>query len=126
MGLVLGIFLIICSKGLIALFGFTPEGERDAFLILLVYGSTMAIDSATGTLVTGILRSGGDTRFAMLADTGTIWLIGVPLAWFAASLMHWPIYIAVLLARQEEVVKLIVLMKRFLSKKWVRNVIGGL
>ncbi len=30
--------------------------------------------------IVGVLRAGGDTRFSMLLDAGTVWLVGVPLA----------------------------------------------
>ena len=126
MGLILGGLLIACAHPILNLFNFTAGGHHDAFLILLVYGVTMSVNVANGVIITGILRSGGDTRFAMLADTLTIWLIGVPLAWIATALLGWPIYIAVALTKLEEMTKLVIGMKRFVSKKWVNNVVSNI
>ena len=40
--------------------------------------------------------------------------------------MHWPIYVAVALSKMELVVKVFIVMARFISKKWVRNVISNI
>ena len=74
--------------------------------------------------ITGVLRCGGDTRFAMLAEVLAVWCIGVPMAFLTALVFQWPIYFAVLAVKMEEVAKGIVLTKRFFSKKWARNVIS--
>ena len=79
-----------------------------------------------GILVTGILRCGGDTRFAAIADVATVWIIGVPAAFITSLYLGWPIYLAVMAVRCEAVVKGILVTVRFFSKKWVRNVIDGL
>ena len=123
-GLVAGAGLIIFGKPLLTLFEFTPEGERLAFLILIVYGATMWLNLYNGIQITGVLRCGGDTRFAMLAEVLCVWGVGVPMAFLASLVFQWPIYFAVLAVKSEEVLKCIVMTKRFLSKKWVRNVIN--
>lgn len=125
-GMGLGLLLIILSKPLISLFGFTPEGEKYAFIILLIYGAVMGLQLYTGMNIVGILRAGGDTKFAMFTECGSIWLIGVPIAFLGALVFQFPIYIVVALVKLEEVVKFFVLRKRFNSGKWVNNVINKL
>jgi putative MATE family efflux protein len=126
LGVILGGLLILFAKPLISLFNFTPAGQHDAFLILIVYGVLMFVDVVNGCIITGVLRCGGDTAYAMAIDTATIWLIGVPIAFISTAVLHWPIYVAVLLVRIEQVVKLVLGMRRVVSKKWVRNVIRNL
>ena len=113
----------MCGKPLIGLYNFSPEGGRIAFLILVVDALTMVFYILNGVIISGILRSGGDTRFAMILDCGTIWLIGVPLAFISTGVFRIPIYMAVLICKTEEVVKLALSLKRFFSKKWARSVI---
>ena len=121
-----GLVLIGVSKPLLGLFNFTDEGEQYAFYILIVYGLTMSVVVFNGTTVVGVLRSGGDTKYAMLVDCSCLWLIGVPVAYVAALWFSIPIYYVILLARMEEVVKFFILVSRVKSKKWVKNVIKGL
>ncbi len=125
-GVGLGVLLIILSKPLISLFGFTPEGEKYALIILVIYGAAMGLAIYTGMNIVGILRAGGDTKFAMFTECGSIWLIGVPIAFFGALVFQFPIYIVVALVKLEEVVKFFILRKRFNSGKWINNVINKL
>lgn len=125
-GALLGLLLILFSKPLISLFGFTPQGAQYAFLILLIYGISMGPQLYNGMNIVGTLRAGGDTRFAMLTECGTIWLVGVPLAFLGALVLELPIYWVVLMVKMEEVVKFFILHRRFISGRWVKNVIKDL
>ena len=118
--------VILMGEPILSLFDFTPEGAVYAKKILMVYGATLWLTLYNAMHVTGTLRGGGDTRFAMLTETGTVWLIGVPLAFLTSLYLHWPIYIAVLAVKSEEVVKAMILTKRYLSKKWLKNVIENI
>ena len=71
--------------------------------------------------VIGILRSGGDTTFCLLLDTGGVWLIGVPLAFLGGLVFDLPIYYVYALVQVEEVIKLIIGIPRLASKKWINN-----
>ena len=86
----------------------------------------MVFDLLNGVLIAGVLRAGGDTRFAMLTECGSIWLIAVPLAFISALVWHMPIHLALLMTRIESVIKAAILLKRFESKKWMNTVIEDL
>ena len=89
-GLVMGGGVILMGEPILSLFDFTPEGAVYAKKILMVYGATLWLTLYNAMHVTGTLRGGGDTRFAMLTETGTVWLIGVPLAFLTSLYLHWP------------------------------------
>ena len=122
-GVIMGGCTILLGRPILSLFDFTPTGESYAMKILIVYGATFWLQLYNGIQVTGTLRCGGDTRFAMFIEVGTVWLIGVPLAFISALYLHLPIYFAVLAVKIEEVVKAIFLTRRYLTRKWLRNVI---
>ena len=121
-----GIVLIMVSKPIISIFNFTPEGALYTFYILIVYGAVMGVVVVNVTNIVGVLRSGGDTKFAMMADCSTLWLIGVPTAFITTQWLRIPIYFVVLLVQAEEIIKFFILYRRVKSKKWVRNVIHNL
>lgn len=125
-GLLLGGGVILAGDSILGLFDFTPEGAAYAKKILIVYGAALWLALYNAMHVTGTLRGGGDTRFAMFTETGTVWLIGVPLAFITSLYLHWPIYFAVLAVKSEEVVKAIILTRRYFSKKWLKNVIENI
>ena len=96
------------------------------FNILIVFGATFVLDLISGMMVAGVLRAGGDTRFVMISETCTVWLIGVPLAFLAAMVWHTPIHLALLLTRVELLVKDVILLMRYRSGKWANTVIKDL
>ena len=62
----------------------------------------------------------------MFTECGSIWLIAVPLAFISALVWHLPIHLALLMTRIECLVKFIILSMRYLSGKWMNNVIHDL
>jgi putative MATE family efflux protein len=125
-GLVFGALLILIAKPIISLYNFSPAGEKYTLYILIIYGSTMWLILLGGMLVVGVMRCGGDTKFAMITEVGTVWLIGVPLAFFTTMVLGLPVYLAVLAVKSEEVVKAIILLRRFYSRKWAKNMVDDL
>ena len=125
-GIIVGGLLILAGRPIVSLFDFTPEGAHFARNILIILGILMPVSLINMIIVTGLLRSGGDTRFAMLADAGSVWLLGVPAAFLSALVFKLPIDLCVLTVQFEAFVKLVVVYIRARQEKWVRNVIGGL
>ena len=125
-GIICGALIALTAKPISGIFKLSPEGKSYMVLILMVIALMEPLGLYNGMQITGFLRGGGDTRFAMLAESGTVWLVAVPMAFAAALIWHVPIHIAVLLTRMEDVVKFFILTKRFLSKKWMNNMITGL
>ncbi len=122
-GVIGGIGVILAGEPLLSLFEFTEDGADVAGKILIVYGATLWLNLYNGIHVSGTLRCGGDTKFAMIAETCTVWIIGVPMAFITSLYFGWPVYFALLAVKSEELVKGIILTKRYLSKKWLNNVI---
>jgi len=126
-GLIIGAtsggLLILTSQFIIRLFSFTPAGQHYALLILCIYGIFMPLKVYSGLNIVGTLRCGGDTRIAMCIEVGVVWLIGVPLVFLGALYFKLPIYFVVLMAQAEEAAKFYLCRKRFLSKKWLNNLI---
>ena len=125
-GLVLGALTLCFGKPILSLFDFSAEGAADAWRILIVYATTLFIDVFNAIMVTGCLRCGGDTRFAMITEVSTVWLIGVPAAFITSLLLGWPVWAAVLSVKLESVIKAVILTMRYVSKKWLNTVIEGI
>ena len=125
-GFLMGGLALALGKPILSLFYFTPAGADMAWKTFIVYASMLWLEVHNATIVTGILRCGGDTKFAAVLDVGTVWAIGVPIAFITTLKLGWPIYFAALAVRTEAVVKGIAVTRRFFSKKWVKNVIKGL
>ena len=57
----------------------------------------------------------------MKIDLGTVWLIGVPLAFIGALYLKLPVQYVFLLVTMEEVVKAILGVPIIKSRKWIKN-----
>ncbi len=125
-GIAVGLLLIVLGRPIVGFFDFTAEGAMYTRYILLIFGVMMPVSLLNMIIVTGILRSGGDTRFALIVDAGSVWVLGIPAAFVSALVFHWPIYLCVAAIQFEALVKLVVLWIRYRQEKWVRNVISGL
>lgn len=122
-GIISGGLLILSSQLILKLFNFTPQGQHYALIIVVIYGVFMPLKVYNGLNIVGTFRCGGDTHFAMCLEVGAVWLIGVPMVFWGALYLHLPIYIVVLMAQSEELVKNAICIKRFYSKKWVKNLV---
>lgn len=124
LGLVLGILLFF-SKDLILLFfrNLSPSLYSVSKNLLIITALFFFIKSFNATLVVGVLRGGGDTKFSMILEMACVWLVGVPLAFLGALVLKFPVHYVYLMVTLEEVVKAFIGLIRVKSKRWVTNVI---
>lgn len=99
-----------------------PEVYRNAKNLLVIMGLLFFVRSYTSTAIVGVLRGGGDTKYSMALEVGSVWIIGVPLAFIGALVLKLPVYLVFLLVSIEEVVKFLVSIPRIVSKKWIKRV----
>ena len=125
-GLIIGAITILLSQPLSGIFKLTDMGKMYTKYILIVFGATMAADLFNGLQIAGILRAGGDTKFAMISESLCIWFIAVPLAFIASLVWHLPVHMALLVTRTEMLIRAAILTKRYISKKWMNTVITDL
>ncbi len=124
LGLILGILLFISTDAILLFFrNITPGLHESSKKLLIVAAFFFFVKSFNGTLIVGVLRGGGDTKFSMVLEMGAVWLVGVPLAFLGALVFKLPVYYVSILVNMEEVVKAVIGIPRIISKKWVTNVI---
>ena len=125
-GFAIGTITVLLSEPLSGIFKLSEAGRMYTRYILIILGLTMAADLYNGLQIAGILRAGGDTKFAMISESMCIWLIAVPLAFTASLVWHLPVHLALLVTRTEMFIRAAILTKRYLSKKWMNTVITDL
>ena len=74
------------------------------------------------TLVCGIFRAGGDSRFGLICDTIDMWVYAVPLGFISAFVLKLPPMVVYFLLCTDEFVKWPWVFKNYRSKKWLRNI----
>ena len=92
----------------------------DALCIIVVFRSANSI------LTKGVLRGGGDTRFLLLADMSTMWLLAVPLGALGGLVLHLPPFFTYQLLYSDQIIKAVWCVWRLRSGKWVKRMGGEL
>ena len=119
----LGLVIILASDAILSLYKISETASQFAHSILLVVGSVLWVRVSNMVIILAILRAGGDTRYSMFLEIGTMWLIGIPCALAGAFLLHLPVYFVYLLAMTDEVTKMVIGLTRFASRKWINNLV---
>lgn len=122
LGVAMGLILIPARFPIVSLFEVGFEAQEKALKIILFSASFVWLRSFNSINVVGILRSGGDTLFSLMLDTGTVWAIGVPLVWITSMVLKWPIEYVFLSTAVEGLVKAAIGFPRMLSKKWMNEI----
>jgi putative MATE family efflux protein len=79
------------------------------------------------TNIIGVLRGGGDTRFAAMIDLAGCWALTLPVAYITALALRLPIYVVYPCAMLAgESFKLIFGLRRFLSGKWMHDITSAI
>ena len=124
---IIGVFtglIIFFSRGPVMMIydTLTPEAAEltQQFITVLAITSVgtcyqMAADS-------GILRAGGDTRFAMWNNMVFTWLICLPCAILSAFVFHFPPVVVFFCLKMDQLGKCPVIFLRVRSKKWIKQI----
>jgi Na+-driven multidrug efflux pump len=116
--------LIAVRPLVLSIYNLSSIGRSYAMRLMILSGVFLWARSANFTIFIGILRSGGDTKFAMVAELASVWLIGVPLALIGGLVLHLPVYYVYPMVACEELVKLAISFRRYRSMKWVNNLVA--
>ena len=122
-GLVLGLILALTAKFILSFFKVSSQVYESALWMQYMTAIIMIFRVFVIVLAVGVLRGGGDAKFAFICESITMWFIGVPMAFIGAFALHLPIHLVVALSTIEELIKAYVLMKRLISKKWIKNLV---
>ena len=114
----------LIAPQLLSLYNISEISANFARQIIWIYSLTIWIRATNFMLFIGILRAGGDTRFALIVESCTIWFVGVPAALIGGFVLHLPVYWVYAMVLGEEVVKALIVLPRYKSKAWIHNLVS--
>lgn len=127
LGLVVGILVILLNLFVFVPFvfphfGLSAQAQSIATMMLLVTCTFLSLRSFNSTNIVGVLRGGGDVRWATLTDLSPLWLFSLPLAAVCGLVLHAGIFWVYICMSLENVVKFFVGVWRFKSGAWIHDV----
>ena len=127
-GVILGVFascLILGLSGPVVSFYNVPQETKQlAIEMLRVLAVIVLFVAQTGIGVVGLLRGGGDPRFALFVDLAGLWLVATPAALLSAFVFGAPVLVVYACTKLDEPVKLLMLAWRMRNHHWMRDVTG--
>ncbi len=119
---VTALIIILIRPLVYILFTLTPVA-KGYLEIMMWISSYYVIGQLMNTLlIAGVFRSGGETKFGMVVDIVTMWVISVPLGFLTAFVFKWPPMVVYFVLCLDEFWKIPVVYKYYKSYKWVRNI----
>ncbi|MEE0880959.1 MAG: MATE family efflux transporter, partial [Turicibacter sp.] len=122
-GVIMALTLALLAPVIVKMYNVSELVRQDAMKILIIYAIFMLPRVYNGVQIVGILRGGGDAKYGSIAQGLSMWLVGIPLAFFAAYILKWPISLVIFLSTLEEVLRYFILRRRFKSNKWINNMV---
>lgn len=120
-GALIGVLLFFESANIVNLFNVSVQTKEYAVILIRIFSIMIPIKTFNLENLLGALRSGGDTRFAFLAEIIPLWLFAIPLAFLAGWKFAWAVPVVYLFTVSDEIFKAIAGIKRFVSKKWINE-----
>jgi putative MATE family efflux protein len=120
---IIGGLIVLASMPFVLRFANLTETGRGFLKGMLLINTYYVMGQAVNTtLIAGVFRAGGDSRFGFICDTIDMWLYAVPLGFLAAAVLKLPPMWVYFLLCTDEFVKWPWVIGHYRSKKWLRNI----
>ncbi len=120
---IIGGGLIICIRPLI-IKGMNFQGMTAYYtnLFLAMMAFYVVLQGLNCTMIVGIFRAGGDTKYGLYIDVASMWLGSILLGAIAAFVFKLDVVWVYAILLLDEVIKIPLTMVRYRQKKWLKNV----
>ena len=121
-GLIGGAIILAAMPIVLRFANLSDTGLSYLRVMLLINSYYVMGASVNTTLIAGVFRAGGDSRFGFICDTIDMWAYAVPLGFFAAAVLKLPPLWVYFLLCTDEFVKWPWVIRHYRSKKWLKNI----
>lgn len=127
MGAVVGGVLFLIIQPIVG--AYSISGTRTGMLLaqcLTIMCCYLPFSCYNSMNTEGLFRSGGDIKYVLIMDTGSIFLIGIPVTALLGYLLNLPLQITFLAYVAVEIYKLVIGTLRYRGGKWLHQLsLGG-
>lgn len=123
-GLSANVILIVFAHPILMIFNtsgkITGQTLQISYLVLIARSARIGIGSIAVTIINGVLKAGGDTKFIPLIELSSILIFGLGFSQLA-FMMHWNVFFIALGMSIEQLMRLIFGYIRYRQFKWLNN-----
>ncbi len=114
--------LILCITPIILLCVNLTDISKEYLKYMLIMSSYYVVGKSINSMtVAGIFPAGGDTKFGLICDAITMWVIAVPLGSIVAFVLKAPMLVVYFVLNLDEIIKLPFVFIHYKKYKWVKN-----
>ena len=117
-----GILLLAITPVVCAVMKLSVLAKSYLTVMMVIMSYYAAAQSVNSTLIVGVFRAGGDTRFGLILDVGVMWLCSIAAAAVGAFVIGIPMPWVYILLCSDEVIKVPFSIWRYRSYKWLNNI----
>ena len=117
-----GVVILLISPLVLEFADLTENAHKYLKYMLLINSYYIMGGAVNATLIAGVFRAGGDSRFGFICDTIDMWVYAVPLGFIAAFVLNLPVMAVYFLLCTDEFVKWPWVFKHYRSMKWLKNI----
>ena len=121
-GVVGGLIVLAAMPFALRFANLTDQGKHYLRVMLLINTYYVMGQAVNTTLIAGVFRAGGDSRFGMICDSIDMWCYAVPLGFLVAAVLKLPPLWVYFLLCTDEFVKWPWVIGHYRSRKWLRNI----
>lgn len=121
-GIVGGVIILLITPFVLRFADLTDTAMHYLKVMLYINSYYVIGIAVNTTLIAGIFRAGGDSRFGCICDGITMWCYAVPLGFFAAFVLKLPVLWVYFLLCTDEFAKWPAVIRRYRSGKWLNNI----
>lgn len=119
----LGGLMILAASPLVAAFLSLTATAKEYLRIMFFVMSYFVVGQAFNTtMVVGIFRSGGDTRFGLIMDVSTMWGCSILFGFLAAFVFKLSVPVVYVILMSDEIIKVPITAMRYKAYKWLKDV----
>lgn len=117
-----GLLILTAIPGILQYASFSDTALHYLKYMMFINSYYVMGQAVNTTLIMGVFRAGGDTRFGFICDTIDMWCYAVPLGFISAFVLKLPVLWVYFLICTDEFVKWPWVLKRYYSGKWLKNI----
>lgn len=119
----IGGLMVLAATPFVLHFAKLTETAMGYLKVMLLINTYYIMGAAVNTtLIAGVFRAGGDSRFGLICDVIDMWAYAVPLGFLAAFVFKLPVLWVYFLLCTDEFVKWPWVIKHYRSGKWLKNI----
>jgi len=122
LGGITSILVLLLRGPILSLYNMSPLTMTYAHQIMGIVAIMSPLSAISMVTIVGILRGGGDSRFAAIADVVPLWAVAIPLGYLAGHVWGWAVPLVYVMLRSDLIIKTFMTLTRILRGGWVKDV----